>query len=297
SQRMQQLYDLVDNLSQVDTTVLIAGESGTGKELVAESLHYRGPRKGKPLIRVNCAALPENLLESELFGHIKGSFTGAVTDKVGRFQRADGGTIFLDEIGDISPALQVRLLRVLQEKEIEKVGGTTPIKVDIRVVAATHQDLLEKVQRGEFREDLYYRLKVMTVPLPALRERREDIPLLVNFFIQRFNERFSKQILGVSEEVLDLFMQYPWPGNVRELEHAVEHAFILCRGERLERDHLPPDILDAAETGVEENGCALNREQLEQTLEKAAGNKTLAAQMLGISRRTIYRKIEEFALD
>jgi len=297
SPTMQQLYDLIDNLSQVDTTVLITGESGTGKELVAESLHYRGPRKGKPLIRVNCAALPENLLESELFGHIKGAFTGAVTDKTGRFQRADGGTIFLDEIGDISPALQVRLLRVLQEKEIEKVGGTTPIKVDIRVVAATHQDLLEKVRRGEFREDLYYRLKVMTLPLPALRERREDIPLLINFFVKRFNERFGKQVVGISAEVLDLFMQHPWPGNVRELEHAVEHAFILCRGEQLEREHLPTDILEVSESQQDENGSALDREQLEQALEKAAGNKTLAAQILGISRRTIYRKLEEFAIE
>ena len=297
SKKMQHIYELIDNLSLVDTTVLVTGESGTGKELVADSLHYRGTRKDKPLIRVNCAALPENLLESELFGHIKGSFTGAVTDKVGRFQRADGGTIFLDEIGDISPALQVRLLRVLQEKEIEKVGGTMPIKVDIRVVAATHQDLFEKVQKGEFREDLYYRLKVMTVPIPPLRERREDIPLLVDFFVSRFNERFNKQILGVSEEVLETFMQHGWPGNVRELEHAIEHAFILCRDNLIERNHLPEEVLAGVENGHEENGNALDREQLEQALEKAAGNKTMAAQILGISRRTIYRKLEEFGID
>jgi len=296
SRPMQQIYELIDALAQVDTTVLIAGESGTGKELVAESLHFRGPRKDKPLIRVNCAALPENLLESELFGHIKGSFTGAVNDKVGRFQRADGGTIFLDEIGDISPALQVRLLRVLQEKEIEKVGGTTPIKVDIRVVAATHQDLLAKVRKGEFREDLYYRLKVMTVPLPPLRERREDVPLLVEVFIKRFNERFGKQIVGVSNEALEAFMHYPWPGNVRELEHAIEHAFILCRDQTIALAHLPEELKAGVDAG-EDGGGALDREVLEQALAQAAGNKTLAAQRLGISRRTIYRKLEEFGLE
>ncbi len=292
SPAMQKVFDLVDVLADVDSTVLISGESGTGKELVAEALHFCGGRRDAPLVRVNCSALTESLLESELFGHVKGAFTGAVRDKIGRFQAADGGTIFLDEIGDISPGLQVRLLRVLQEREFERVGDNHPIRVDVRVVAATHHDLAAKVNRGEFRKDLFYRLKVVGIHLPPLRDRREDIPLLVEQFITRFNQRFQRQVAGIDGEVLRLFLGYPWPGNVRELEHALEHAFILCRGERLRPEHLPTEIgLDhRADAEPTKN---LFFDDLQTALKRAGGNKAKAARLLGISRRTLYRKLEE----
>ncbi len=294
SAAMQQVYTLIENLAEVDTTVLITGESGTGKELVAEALHCRSPRRNGPLVKVNCAALPENLLESELFGHLRGSFTGAIKDKAGRFQLAHHGTIFLDEIGDISPALQVRLLRVLQNKEIERVGSGQPIPVDVRIVAATNQQLLEKVRHGTFREDLYYRLRVVEIPLPPLRERREDIALLVKHFIALFNERFGRRISGVSAEALVVLAAYGWPGNVRELQHAIEHAFVVCRDTELAMSHLPRELRDApvptAQILVGEAARIL------AALEKAAGNKARAARFLGISRRTIYRKIEEYGI-
>lgn len=297
-QKMQHIYNLVETLADVDSTVLILGESGTGKELVAESLHSRGERSQKTLVKVNCAALPENLLESELFGHVKGSFTGAIKDKAGRFQQADGGTIFLDEIGDISPALQVRLLRVLQEREIEKVGGNEPIKVDIRVVAATNKDLRQKVEAGEFREDLYYRLKVVEIRVPPLRDRRQDIPLLLEYFIGRFNEKFKRQVSGVSDSVMNLFMKHRWPGNIRELEHAIEHSFIVCRDNIISTEHLPEDLCRSPEV---ESGFssadADTREGILQALRTARGNKSRAADILGVSRRTIYRKIEEFGIN
>ena len=230
SKKMQDTYRLLEDLANLETTVLITGESGTGKELVAKALHYSGQRAFKPFVTVSCSALAESLLESELFGHVRGAFTGAIRDKQGRFQAANGGTILLDEIGDISPLIQLKLLRVLQEKEFERVGESTPQKVDVRVIASTNKDLKEKVRRGEFRQDLYYRLKVVEVSLPPLRERLEDLPLLVDHFCRSFNERFKKNIEGISSEVLSRFMDYPWPGNVRELEHVMEHAFVLCRG-------------------------------------------------------------------
>ncbi|MGE4578233.1 MAG: sigma-54 dependent transcriptional regulator [Desulfuromonadales bacterium] len=295
SDRMQEVYALLEKLANVPSTVLITGESGTGKELIADALHYQGARRQGPLVKVNCAALTENLLESELFGHVKGAFTGAIRDKAGRFEMAHGGTIFLDEIGDISPAMQVRLLRVLQERKVERVGGTRPIDVDVRVVAATNQDLPEKIKRGEFREDLFYRLKVVTLALPPLRERRSDIPLLVDFFIQRFNERFQRAIGGVSDEVMRFFMSYEWPGNVRELEHVMEHAFILCPGTLILSEHLPPDLsphvpgAGSRHLREDENEA----DTIRQALEKCGWNKAKAARLLGISRRTIYRKIEE----
>jgi len=292
SPAMQKVFDLVDVLADVDSTVLISGESGTGKELVAEALHFCGVRAAQPLVRVNCSALTESLLESELFGHVKGAFTGAVRDKIGRFQAADGGTIFLDEIGDISPGLQVRLLRVLQEREFERVGDNHPIRVNVRVVAATHHDLAAKVNRGEFRKDLFYRLKVVGIHLPPLRDRREDIPLLVEQFIARFNRKFQRQIAGVDDEVLRLFLSYAWPGNVRELEHALEHAFILCRGERLRPEHLPAEI-GADSRADQANSGDLSSEDLRAALRTAGGNKAKAARILGISRRTLYRRLEE----
>ena len=291
---MQQVYTLIENLAEVDTTVLITGESGTGKELVAEALHCRSPRRNGPLVKVNCAALPENLLESELFGHLRGSFTGAIKDKAGRFQLAHHGTIFLDEIGDISPALQVRLLRVLQNKEIERVGSGQPIPVDVRIVAATNQQLLEKVRQGTFREDLYYRLRVVEIPLPPLRDRREDIALLVKHFIALFNERFGRRISGVSDDSLAVLAAYGWPGNVRELQHAIEHAFVVCHETELAVAHLPRELRDApVPTAQILEGEAA---RILAALEKAAGNKARAARFLGISRRTIYRKIEEYGI-
>ena len=295
SKKMQEVYSLIELLTDVETTVLILGESGTGKELVAEALHYKGGRKHNQMVKVTCSALSEGLLESELFGHVKGSFTGAIKDKIGRFQLADGGTIFLDEIADISPKIQVDLLRVLQDKEFEPVGDSATLKVDVRVVAATNQNLAEKVKQDEFREDLYYRLNVMKIALPPLRDRLEDIPLLVEFFIKKFNQKFGKQIRSISSDVEKIFMNYDWPGNIRELEHSLEHSFILCRQATITVDHLPAELksFTVNETGFYNNGKADNPEVIRDALEKTAWNKTKAASLLGISRRSIYRKIKE----
>ncbi|MDX1764180.1 MAG: sigma 54-interacting transcriptional regulator, partial [bacterium] len=298
NEKMQKIYTLLEDLADVDSTVLITGESGTGKELVAEALHYKGSRADKPLVKINCAALPETLLETELFGHVKGAFTGAIGTKMGRFEKADGGTLFLDEIGDISPRMQLRLLRVLQENEFEMVGDATPIKVDVRVVAATNQDLRAKVRLGEFREDLFYRLNVVEVALPPLRERRDDMPLLLNHFIRKCNHKLRKNILSVSEEVEKMFMEYPWPGNIRELEHTLEHAFILCRSQKIVRDHLPTNFIEFMKKQgpfvlqPQENA----RQTILDALERTDWNKAKAARLLGIGRRTIYRKIEEYNL-
>ena len=297
SEAVQAMFGLIENLAEVDTTVLITGESGTGKELVAEALHYRSNRRDGPLVKVNCAALPENLLESELFGHIKGSFTGALKDKVGRFEQANEGTIFLDEIGDISPALQVRLLRVLQNKEIEKVGGTGTIKVDVRIVAATNQDLLKKVRDGEFREDLYYRLRVVQIPMPALRARRDDIPLLIDHFVNLYNQRFKRNVSGLSETAVTQMTRYDWPGNIRELQHAIEHAFVLCRQDVIDVCHLPPEFNEMqpdAQNEIRQPADEMAR--ITEALEKTGWNKSKAARILGISRRTIYRKMEELGI-
>ncbi|RJQ45295.1 MAG: response regulator [Nitrospiraceae bacterium] len=299
SKKMQELYSLIDLLSDVETTVLITGESGTGKELVAEALHYKGNRNQHQIVKVNCSALSENLLESELFGHVRGSFTGAIRDKIGRFQLADGGTIFLDEIADISPRIQIELLRVLQEKEFERVGDSTTVKVDVRVITATNQDLSKKVRTGEFREDLYYRLNVMKVNLPPLRERREDIPLLADHFIKKFNNKFRKGIRAISEDAEKIFMEYHWPGNIRELEHALEHAFILCKQHTITTEHLPFELKSFADAAIPQNntnGDVDDPQIILQALDKAAWNKSRAAQLLGISRRSIYRKIKEFNL-
>jgi len=298
SERMQEIYSLIEVLAEVDTTVLITGESGTGKELVAEALHRCGPRAEKPLVKVNCAALAENLLESELFGHVRGAFTGAVADKIGRFQRAHGGTIFLDEIGDISPGLQVRLLRVLQEKEIERVGDSQTIRVDVRILAATNQDLLQKVRQGRFREDLYYRLKVVNIELPPLRKRKEDIPSLLDAFRLRFNQQHGRSIRSFSEEILPALLRYDWPGNVRELEHAVEHAAIMCKGGTIVGSCLPPEL-----KGLLAGNRLIRRDEFNQlealrtALEKAGGNKAKAARLLGVSRQTLYRKLAEHGFD
>jgi two-component system, NtrC family, response regulator HydG len=293
SDRMQQVYRLVEVLADVDTTVLITGESGTGKELVAEALHQGGCRRESPLIKVNCSALAENLLESELFGHVRGAFTHAVSDKIGRFQMAAGGTIFLDEIGDISPAMQVKLLRVLQEKEFERVGDGRPIKVDVRVVTATNHDLADLVQKGRFRQDLFFRLKVMHLHMPPLRDRHGDMLLLADFFLKRFNEKFGRDVFAFSSEVLEIFQNYAWPGNVRELEHAIEHAFILCQGKTLEAEHLPPDLLVLAKPYKTGSDARITEQMMQQALREAGMNKAKAARALGISRRTLYRRLAE----
>ncbi len=296
SKKMQEIYSLLEDLSSLETTVLITGESGTGKELVARALHYSGQRAFNPFVTVNCSALTESLLESELFGHVRGAFTGAIHDKQGRFQAADRGTILLDEIGDISPLIQLKLLRVLQEKVIERVGESAPLKVDVRIIASTNKDLKDKVRKGEFREDLYYRLKVVEVCLPPLRERLEDLPLLVEHFCNVFKERFKKEIDGVSNEVLNRFMSYSWPGNVRELEHIIEHAFVLCRGPVITLDHLPAELRDGAVPGrVLQPGSIARKsrvsaQDIKRALRETEGNKARAARLLGISRPTLYRK-------
>jgi two-component system response regulator HydG len=298
SEAMQKIYGLIETLSDLQTTVLITGESGTGKELVAEALHCRGMRSAKPLVKVNCAALSESLLESELYGHVRGAFTGAVKDKVGRFQRADGGTIFLDEIGDISPRTQLRLLRVLQEMEFERVGDSTPLRVDVRVIAATNKDLSDKVRKGEFREDLYYRLKVVEIALPPLRDRPEDIPYLTDHFLSKFNAKLGREVRAVSTDVRKIFMEYPWPGNVRELEHALEHACILCGTGTITREDLPSHFRDYAGAGTPADMTGERNEvaQILGALEKTAGNKVKAARLLGIDRKTLYRKIDKYGI-
>jgi PAS domain S-box-containing protein len=292
---MQRVYSMIETLANVPTTVLITGESGTGKELVASALHNCGIRSRGPFVKVNCSALSEHLLESELFGHVRGAFTGAVSDKVGRFQKAHGGTLFLDEIGDISPAIQMRLLRVLQESEFERVGESTSIKVDVRIITATNQPLADMVGRGTFRQDLYYRLNVVRLDLPPLRERREDLELLVSFFIAQFNDKLVKAVSGVSVDVMSVFRSYLWPGNVRELEHALEHACILCKASIITVNDLPQDLLDSISSPISSrkhhapsSGVKLS---LADALAASDGNKARAARLLGISRMTLYRQL------
>lgn len=300
SEPIQKVFSLIEALSDVPTTVLINGESGTGKELVAAALHFNGVRTNKPFVKVNCSALSESLLESELFGHVRGAFTGAVSDKVGRFQKAHGGTLFLDEIGDISPAVQMRLLRVLQESEFERVGESTPTRVDVRIIAATNQDLAEKVRQGSFRQDLFYRLNVIRIVLPSLKERLDDLALLAAHFVAKFNDKFFRNIKDVSVDVMEIFRSHDWPGNVRELEHAIEHATVLCKTDVITVQDLPLDLLTAVKPVLKNDTRGDTRQQsvksaltLEEALAMADGNKTRAASLLGISRRTIYRHLEE----
>ena len=298
SAKMQKVYSLVKILANLGTTVLITGESGTGKEMTAKALHYAGSRAGRPFVTVNCSALAENLLESELFGHVKGAFTGADRDKIGRFEAADGGTILLDEIGEISPKIQLKLLRVLQEKEFERVGESNPRKVDVRVIASTNRNLKVAINRGEFREDLFYRLNVMEIPLPPLRERYEDIPLLIEHFHRVFNKSYKKNINGVSDEVLEIFMNYAWPGNVRELEHAIERAFVLCRHETIQLEHIPAEVRDLPRLTrrLKEKRIDDDPDKILKTLEKTDWNISKAARLLGISRWTMYRRFQKYSI-
>jgi PAS domain S-box-containing protein len=289
SKRIMEIHAMIMKLADLDTTVLITGESGTGKELVAKALHYGGRRASKPFVTVNCSALNESLLESELFGHVKGAFTDAVRDKQGRFEAAEGGTLLLDEIGDASPLIQLKLLRVLQERSFERVGEILPRKADVRVIACTNKDLKQRIGTGEFREDFYYRLKVVQIPLPPLRERIEDIALLMEHFRITFNHRFHKKVKQFSREVLYRFMNYAWPGNVRELEHFIERAFVVCRGSEIRSEHLPADVA----RGPFSTKSGPNPNELMELLRQARWNKSRAAKFLGVSRQTLYRKMRE----
>jgi PAS domain S-box-containing protein len=300
SPAMRGLFEILPQIAESSSTVLIEGASGTGKELFARAIHNLSPRKKKRFVAVNCAALPDSLLESELFGYKTGAFTDARRDKPGRFALADSGTIFLDEIGDISPAMQARLLRVLQERVIEPLGATEPLKVDIRVVAATNKDLAELVRQGKFREDLYYRIRIIHLKLPALRERREDIPLLVERMVAKFNRLQGKDIAGISEEVMVRLMEHDYPGNVRELENIIEQAFVMCRGACIELHHLPPELRPAAARGDGTGGSmslrAMERHLIEAALQRHNGNRAQVARELGIDPSTLYRKLKSLEI-
>ena len=315
--KMQEIYELLPEIAKTKSTVLIEGESGTGKELLAHAIHQLSPRKDKPFIRVNCGALAEGILLSELFGHIKGAFTGAIATKIGRFELADGGTIFLDEIGDISLSTQVKLLRVLQEEEFERVGDTKRMRVDVRVIAATHKDLIRAIQEGEFRPDLYYRLRVMPIHLPPLRERREDIPLLINYFLAKFNREFGRKVNDISTEAMDVLLNYHYPGNIRELENIIEHAMVLCTAPTIQVEHLPMDVR-AFEVEPQASGSPLNREKAKvvakkvfstddplkasereailRILQQTKWNYGETARRLNKSRVTLWRKMKELEI-
>ncbi len=296
SEKIQKVYNLLKILANQTTTVLITGDSGTGKEMAARALHYGGIRANGPFVTVNCSALAENLLESELFGHVKGAFTGAERDKIGRFEAADGGTILLDEIGDISPLIQLKLLRVLQEKEFDRVGESNPRKVDVRVLASTNRNLKEAIRTGNFREDLYYRLNVIEIHMPPLRERYDDIPLLIKHFCEVFKKSYDKNISGVSDDVLQAFMNYSWPGNVRELEHAIERAFVLCREAAIQLAHIPSEIRNYTHITKRavDNRTNDDPEAIRFALEKTDWNISKAARRLGISRWTMYRRFQKY---
>ena len=302
SPRMAQIFDLVKDVASQRSTVLIQGESGTGKELVARAIHFSGDRASKPFVGVSCGALAETLLESELFGHEKGSFTGAVTQRKGKFELAEGGTIFLDEIGDISPKLQVDLLRVLQERRFFRVGGTEEITVDVRVIAATHRDLTAAVRDGAFRDDLYYRLNVINVRLPPLRERREDVPLLAQEFLERLAPELGKATTEISEEALRVLLDHDWPGNVRELENAVERAIVTCRTRVLTAEDFsflrPPSASSRGDLGLPAGLTLqdLERNYITATLQRTKGNIKEAATALGIDRSTLYEKIKRYEI-
>ena len=298
---MQQLYETIDNVAQSDAPVMIHGQSGTGKEMAARAIHSASPRSGKPFIKVNCAALNENLLESELFGHIKGAYTGADRNRVGRFEAAHGGSIFLDEVGDIPMATQVKLLRVLEEKEIERVGDHTPIKVDVRIITATNKDLDDLVAQGLFREDLYFRINVFPLNCPSLTERREDIPAIVQSFIRQNNLKGDKKILGLTPEAIEKLEVYQWPGNVRELRNAIEYAFVLCPGGAIGVKHLPPKIVTSSKqaktTNRDDTNFNLEREKMIEVLRQVRGNQSEAARVLGVSRVTVWKRMKKYGIE
>jgi two-component system, NtrC family, response regulator AtoC len=300
SPQMQRLFKVIDQVAPSRATVLITGESGTGKELVAEAIHQQSPRAGGPFIKLHCAALAETLLESELFGHERGAFTGALARRDGRFQLAHGGTLFLDEIGEISPSVQVKLLRFLQEREFERVGGSQTIEVDVRVIVATNRNLADAVARGLFREDLYYRLNVVSIEMPALRERRSDIPLLADFFLRRYADDNGKEIRGFSERALETLMAYPWPGNVRELENAIERAVVMTTSSTIDADALPTHISPRSTEDIGPPRIPgstleeLERYAILETMKATGGSTSKAAELLGISVRKIQYKLHAY---
>jgi PAS domain S-box-containing protein len=301
SSEMRRIFDILPQVAESTSTVLIQGETGTGKELLAQAVHHMSPRAGNPFVAINCGALPDTLLESELFGYKAGAFTGATKDKPGRFSLADGGTLFLDEIADISPAMQVRLLRVLQTRSFEPLGGTSPVKVDVRVIAATNRDLTELVQEGSFRQDLFYRINVVKLDVPPLRRRKEDIPLLVEHFIARQNRLQGKAVTEVSPEVMSFLMAHTYPGNVRELENFIEHAFVLCAQGQIAPGHLPGDFLTRApqiDPGTDMDAAvkATEVQAILAALKRNRYNRLAAARELGIHKSTLFRKIKALGL-
>jgi Nif-specific regulatory protein len=328
SPAMHEVFATVGQVANSRATVILLGETGTGKEMIAKAIHYNSPRKDKPFIRVNCGAMTSTLLESELFGHVKGSFTGAIKDKIGRFEAADGGTLFLDEIGTMEPQLQVKLLRVLQEREFERVGDTAVVKVDVRVIAATNVDLQEEVARGNFREDLFYRLNVVSIYLPPLRNRREDIPRLIDFFLDKYNSINGRNLRRISRDMLNVLLRYPWPGNVRELENAIERAVVLSRDEDFTEDLLPLSVrmfaaqrranqasesIDTLTRRLADQAISdyemregeiyqlvidqIERSLIDRALAKCGGVKTKAADFLGINRNTLNKKVKDLGIE
>jgi two-component system response regulator HydG len=296
---MQAIFEKILRVAQTDSTVLISGESGTGKELVARAIHANSPRKDNEFLAIDCSSLVETLLESELFGHEKGAFTGAIRQKTGRFEQADGGTVFLDEIGEISPSAQIKLLRILQSHKFERVGGENTIQVNVRVLAATNKDLLQEVKSGEFREDLFYRLNVIPIQLPPLRERRNDIPLLARHFSGYFADEQQKSTLRFSPEAMRQLLDYDWPGNVRELENSIEHAIVIAKGKYIEVSDLPIAVKHTeSKAATHSNRTILENERklLREVLEECGWNKKEAAIRLGISRSTLYDKLKKYQI-
>ena len=297
SGRMQEIYELISDISNTDSTVLIQGESGTGKELIARAIHFNSHRKNRPFVVANCSAYSQNLLESELFGHEKGAFTGAIRRKTGRFELAHGGTIFLDEIGEVSPTTQILLLRVLQDHRFERVGGEETLEVDVRVIAATNRNLIDEMKKGAFREDLYYRLNVIPIFVPPLRERKDDIPLLASYLLQKINQEKRREISGFSTEVLEIFLTHSWPGNVRELENVIEHAVIVAKQDKILPKDLPQSLLQGP---LPEEQVAslrdLERSLILKTLEETHWNKYQTAKRLKINRSSLYGKIKRYGL-
>jgi transcriptional regulator with PAS, ATPase and Fis domain len=297
NKRMQEIFELISDIANTDSTVLIQGESGTGKELIARAIHFNSHRKNKPFIVANCSAYSQNLLESELFGHEKGSFTGAIRRKIGRFELANGGTVFLDEIGEVSPPTQILLLRVLQDHRFERVGGEETLDVDVRVIAATNKNLTEEMKKGTFREDLYYRLNVIPIFVPPLRERKDDVPLLASYFLQKFSHERGKEVTGFSPEVMEILLAHSWPGNVRELENATDHAVIIAKQDRIIPKDLPQFLLQRP-LPVQEFTTLQDFEKnlIEKTLQENSWNKHKAAKKLNINRSTLYGKIRRYGL-
>ncbi|AFG36693.1 sigma-54-dependent transcriptional regulator [Spirochaeta africana] len=299
---MRRVYDVVQQVAPTRASVLVTGESGVGKELIANAIHASSPRKDKPLIRVHCAALSESLLESELFGHEKGAFTGAAGRKRGRFELANGGTIFLDEIGEINPAVQIKILRVLQEKTFERVGGEETLEVDVRIIAATNRDLKKEIENGTFREDLFYRLNVVNIHVPPLRDRKEDIPLLVSAFMQDFSEENGKRVEGIDPRARAALYSYPWPGNIRELRNSIESAVVMSKDSVIQLEDLPPSITEADDADLIRIPLGSSMEDaerriIESTLLANKGNKSKTAEILGIGRKTLHRKVQEYQIE